>query len=86
MYRTTTPPQIPTVPVAVGSVSPLALHGVPRVEVPGADGRLKDSTKMMLAMSRLGKRFYEGTVPAAEIERRRRRNKAARAARRVHRG
>lgn len=43
------------------------------------------STKMLLAMSALGKPIYEGTVPAAVKATRRRRNRAARAARKAAR-
>lgn len=40
------------------------------------------STLMAVAIARLGKPFYEGTVPADTTATRRRRNKAARIARR----
>lgn len=45
----------------------------------------RESTRMLLAMSRLGKPVYEGTVPAHVKTRRRAANKAARKARRAHR-
>lgn len=48
-------------------------------------GITKPSTQMALAMARLGKSFYEGTVPAVEVKRRRAVNKRARAARRLSR-
>lgn len=56
---------------------------IPRMVTPR---ELTDSTKMLLALGATGRHMYEGTVPRAEIDRRRRRNKAARHARRVHRG
>lgn len=43
------------------------------------------STKMALALAATGKRVYEGTVPAQVVARRRRKNKAARKARRAAR-
>lgn len=43
------------------------------------------TTQMALAMNRLGKPFYEGTVPGAEVKRRRAVNKRARIARRASR-
>lgn len=43
------------------------------------------STKMALALAWTRKPFYEGTVPAATVLNRRRKNKAARAARRAGR-
>lgn len=43
------------------------------------------STKMLLAMSRLGKPFYQGTVPQVVVARRRAKSRAARVARRAHR-
>lgn len=43
------------------------------------------STKMLLAIAATGKHLYEGTVDPAVKAARRRRNKAARAARRVSR-
>lgn len=45
----------------------------------------RNATEMLLAMGRLGKHIYEGTVPGAVKADRRRRNKAASAARRAHR-
>lgn len=60
----------------------------PRVDVTDAETRAKvtsPGTQMLLALGRTGKHIYEGTVPAAEKATRRRRNKAARAARRSHR-
>jgi hypothetical protein len=42
-------------------------------------------TKMLLALTALGKHVYEGTVSPAEKDRRRRQNKSARQARRAHR-
>lgn len=60
-----------------------------RVSIPGVtedDLALSDSTKMLLALSRTKRHFYEGTVPAATVARRRAKNRAARRARRVHRG
>lgn len=70
-----------------GDLSMIPLPG--RVSLPGVaeeDLRLKDSTKMLLALSRTHRHFYEGTVPAAVKARRRAKNRAARRARRVHRG
>lgn len=43
------------------------------------------STQMLLALGRLGKHVYEGTVPAHVKAKRRAANKAARAARRAAR-
>lgn len=40
---------------------------------------------MALTFARIGYRIYEGTVPAHKVADRRRRNKAARIARRSHR-
>ena len=45
----------------------------------------RPSTQMLLAISATGKHLYQGTVSGAVKERRRRRNKAARAARRENR-
>lgn len=42
-----------------------------------------NSTKMLLALAASGKHIYQGTVSVAEKARRRRRNKAARHARRA---
>lgn len=42
-------------------------------------------TQMGVALAQIGKPTYEGTVPAATIAKRRRRNKAARLARRAAR-
>ena len=64
-----------------GAASARAL-GVPRV---GEQHRLKDSTKMLLALSNTHRHFYEGTVPAATVGRRRAKNRAARHARRASR-
>lgn len=43
------------------------------------------STQMAVALNNRGLNVYAGTVDPAEVARRRRRNKAARQARRVHR-
>ncbi len=40
---------------------------------------------VLLGLQNTGRHVYAGTVPAAEVERRRRRNKAARVARRITR-
>ncbi len=40
---------------------------------------------VLLGLQNTGRHVYAGTVPVAEVERRRRRNKAARAARRLTR-
>lgn len=48
-------------------------------------GTRSNSTRMLLALTWLGKHVYEGTVGPAVKDRRRRKNKAARQARRVHR-
>ena len=45
----------------------------------------RPSTKMLLALAATGKHVYEGTVPHAVKVARRRRNKAARRARRAAR-
>jgi len=45
----------------------------------------RNSTGLLVAMGALGKHVYGGTVPGAVKADRRRRNKAARAARRAHR-
>lgn len=47
---------------------------------------MSDQTKMILAFGALGLRVYEGTVPPAEKARRRRKNKAAKAQRKINRG
>lgn len=60
-------------------------HAVPQVSVQDDDAELKPSTRMLLAMSRLGKPVYGGTVPAPVVARRRAANKAARKARRASR-
>ena len=61
----------------------------PRITIPGISPEptetLSPSTKMLLCMAAKGQRIYEGTVPPHVVARRRRRNRAARAARRVHR-
>lgn len=41
--------------------------------------------QILLGLNRTGRHIYEGTVPAATVQRRRTRNKAARKARRSHR-
>lgn len=48
-------------------------------------GTKSNGTRMLLALTWLGKHVYEGTVPPAKKDRRRRQNKAARQARRAHR-
>lgn len=73
--------RIPRLPLAGRTMVPLP----GRVDT-GHDTRLSDSTKMLLALSRTQRHFYEGTVPRATVERRRAKNRAARRARRVHRG
>lgn len=45
----------------------------------------RNATGMLLAIANTGKHLYEGTVSAAVVRERRRKNKAARAARRTHR-
>lgn len=64
-------------------------YPVPRVRVAQTaedDAKIDSpSTQMLLAMGALGKPLYEGTVPAAVVAVRRRRNKAARKARRIGR-
>lgn len=45
----------------------------------------RNSTGMLLALGYKGKHVYEGTVSGAVVRERRVKNKAARAARRVHR-
>lgn len=45
----------------------------------------RPSTQMLLAMGALGKPVYGGTVDPVTVAARRRRNKAARCARRAHR-
>lgn len=45
----------------------------------------RPSTKMLLAISATGKHLYQGTVSGVEKANRRRRNKAARSARRARR-
>lgn len=42
--------------------------------------------KILVGLNRLGKHIYGGTVPAAEIAKRRAKNKVARASRRKNRG
>jgi hypothetical protein len=44
-----------------------------------------ESTKMLLALNRTGKHIYRGTVPKAEIQRRRAKNKVASASRKANR-
>lgn len=44
-----------------------------------------NSTKMLLAMNHTGKHVYQGTVPLAVKQRRRAKNKVARASRRAGR-
>lgn len=65
------------------------MNPFPRVTVAETDeDRAKytsASTQMLMAMGALGKTMYEGTVPAATVAVRRRRNKAARKARRIGR-
>ena len=64
-----------------------AARSVPRVSVADIeDTRLRDSTRMLLVMTRLGKPIYQGTANQKAVARRHARNKVARAARRVHRG
>ena len=45
----------------------------------------RNATGMLVALAETGKHVYQGTVPAAVVRERRRRNKAARVARRTHR-
>lgn len=57
-------------------------------DVVGADDIAKassPSTKMALALAATGKKVYEGTVSTSTIATRRRKNKAARMARRANR-
>ena len=64
------------------------VRGTPRVTTIEADEIAhanRPSTQMLLAMGRLGKPVYEGTVSGVEKAQRRRRNKAARKARRAAR-
>lgn len=49
-------------------------------------GATSNSTRMLLAMAALGKHIYPGTVARAVVDRRRKKNRAARIARRAHRG
>ena len=46
----------------------------------------KASRAMLAALNRSGKHIYAGTVPAAEVARRRAANKVARRSRRANRG
>ena len=55
---------------------------IPRMVTPR---EVNPSTMMLVALGAKGDHIYEGTVPRAEIDRRRARNKRARHARRVHR-
>lgn len=66
----------------------IAMFPAPRVTTISSDevahaGRA--STQMLLAMGAIGKPIYEGTVPGHVKARRRRQNRAARAARRAAR-
>jgi hypothetical protein len=45
----------------------------------------RNLTGMLLAIGATGRHLYEGTVPAAVTAERRRKNRAARSARRTHR-
>lgn len=65
-----------------------AIHGVPHIDLVTPDDVRRAegaSTKMLVAMAATGRPVYPGTVPGAVRDRRRAANKAARAARRVHR-
>lgn len=62
---------------SVGDVTTITPEDIAHAERP--------STQMLLAIGRLGKHLYQGTVDPATKAKRRARNKAARAARRVHR-
>ncbi|GAA0627490.1 hypothetical protein HPO96_37095 [Kribbella sandramycini] len=80
-----------------GSAFPVPMLDVPRVQLPGVDRDAvdalhaeMDATRVLrwrysLAMARTGKHVYTGTVPSATKTARRRRNKAARVARRAGR-
>jgi mRNA-degrading endonuclease toxin of MazEF toxin-antitoxin module len=49
-------------------------------------GKQRESAQMAVALSRkVGNNYYQGTVPYAEVQRRRRKAKAARVARRAQR-
>lgn len=64
------------------------MNQFPRVSTIAPDDIAKatsPSTKMALALAATGKHVYEGTVPAAVKTERRRKNKAARRARRAGR-
>ena len=69
------------------------LSGLKKIPLPGRidiglseeEKTLSPSTKMLLAMSRLRKPIYQGTVPAHVKASRRRKDRAARRARIVHR-
>lgn len=61
------------------------LRYAPDVEPLDLSGVQSNGTKMLLALTHQGKHVYEGTVAPAEKDRRRRKNKAARQARRAHR-
>ncbi len=59
-----------------------------RIELPGLtdeDRELRPSTRMLLAMAHTRRPIYQGTVPAHVKASRRRKNRAARRARAVHR-
>jgi len=63
-------------------------NSVPRVQTIEAEEIAhanRPSTQMLLAISATGKHLYQGTVSGAERADRRRRNKAARKARRANR-
>lgn len=61
------------------------LRLAPGIEPLDLSGLESTGTKMLLTMTFLGKHVYEGTVSPATVANRRRRNKAARAARRANR-
>lgn len=63
-------------------VTPEPARPITALEVTTAQ---RTNTKMLLALSARSGHVYEGTVPAAVVAHRRKRNKAARKARRTHR-
>lgn len=72
----------------LGSIlrTPTTFRGYAKVATPEDVAKARSpQTQMAVAMGLTGRHFYEGTVPAAVVQKRRRRNKLARAARRAHR-
>lgn len=71
---------------AVGDVAVRRAGVVRRAGFAPISDKERESADFAIALTRLkGNHYYQGTVPYAEVQRRRKRNKAARASRKANR-